>query len=112
MLLFNERHQSTKGIEGIASDHNAVSTRNQVALMLVVNGTVFFFCCSMAGFSIILTIMTTSGNDMLRGQSVIIYEIIFFVISLINSSINPIIYNVTNKTYRKAFHLAFTSQKD
>ena len=80
--------------------------------MLVVNGTVFFFCCSMAGLSIILVIMATSGNDMLEGQSGVIYGLIFYVISLINSSINPIIYNVTIKTYRKAFYLAFTSQKE
>ena len=96
--------------EGIASDHNAVSTRNQVAFMLVVNGTVFFLCCCMAGSYIILMIMAISGNDMPKGQSGIIYGLIFYTIPLINSSINPIIYNVTNKTYRKAFYLAFTRQ--
>ena len=56
-ILRHLHHRATPN--GIAKDQNAISTRNQVALMLVVNGVVFFLCCSMAFVSIIFALMAT-----------------------------------------------------
>ena len=108
-ILRHLHHRATPN--GIAKDQNAISTRNQVALMLVVNGVVFFFCCSMAFVSIIFALMATLGKDTVKSQATFAYQSISNFTFLINSSINPIIYNVTNKNYRRAFYLAFTTRK-
>ena len=97
--------------ETVTSNQNALQTRNQVALMLVVNGAVFFLCCCMTLVYLFLTLMMTLGRNLLKGQANIRYYLFSTFIFLINSSVNPIIYNVTNKDYRRAFYLAFTTRK-
>ena len=108
-ILRHLHHRATP--KGIANEQNAISTRNQVALMLVVNGVVFFLCCSMIFVNISFTLMATLGKGTVQNQAVFTYHLISNFIFLINSSINPIIYNVTNKSYRRAFYLAFTTRK-
>ena len=94
---------------GIANDQNAISTRNQVALMLVANGVVFYLCCCLALVYIIFGLMDTLEKK-IKVQVRFMFQLISIFAFLLNSSINPIIYNVTNKEYRKAFYLAFTKR--
>ena len=108
-ILRHLHHRATP--KGVANEQNAIATRNQVALMLVVNGVVFFLCCSMIFVNISFTLMATLGKGTVQNQAVFTYHLISNFIYLINSSINPIIYNVTNKSYRRAFYLAFTTRK-
>ena len=105
-ILRHLHHRATPN--GIANDQHAVSTRNQVALMLVVNGVVFFLCCSMAFVSIFFGFMDNLDKDTPKGRESFMFQQVSIFIFLLNSSINPMIYNVTNTKYRKAFYLAFT----
>ena len=108
-ILRHLHHRATPS--SIANDQNAVSTRNQVALMLVVNGVVFYFCCCMAFVFIFFELMDTLGKDIPKVKAGSMFQWISMFTLLLNSSINPIIYNVTNKTYRRALYLAFTTRK-
>ena len=94
--------------ETVANNQNALETRNQVAFMLVVNGAVFFFCCCVALVNVIVILIAALST--LKSQAISTFHLFFSIIFLINSSINPIIYNVTNKDYRRAFYLAFTKR--
>ena len=60
-ILRHLHHRATPS--SIANDQNAVSTRNQVALMLVVNGVTFYFCCCMAFVFIFFELMDILGKD-------------------------------------------------
>ena len=108
-ILRHLHHRATPS--SIANDQNAVSTRNQVELMLVVNGVVFYLCCCMAFVSILFALMDTLGKDILKVKARFMFQWISMFTLLLNNSIKPIIYNVTNKTYRRALYLAFTSRK-
>ena len=108
-ILRHLHHRATPS--SIANDKNAVSTRNQVALMLVVNGVVFYLCCCVAFVSIFFALMDTLGKDILKVKARVMFQWISMFTLLLNSSINHIIYNVTNKTFRRALYLAFTTRK-
>ena len=71
----------------------------QVASMLVINGCVFFLCCSSQVLQ--LTVITIV-DDYFAGQKfVIIYTIVVLILG-INASINPTLYAITNTRYRQA----------
>ena len=107
-ILRHLHHRATPN--GIANDQKAISTRNQVALMLIANGVVFYLCCCLALVYIIFGLIDTLEKDKKNVQVRFTFQLISIFAFLLNSSINPIIYNVTNKDYRKAFYQAFTKR--
>ena len=82
-----------------------IQIRNQVARLLIINGTVFFLCqfpsrvMSMEKF---IRVITNTLQP---------HFFTFFVISfgllLINSAVNPFIYGLSSRLYRVAFFQAF-----
>ncbi len=102
------KRQQPSSISSIARSH--------VARMLSINAIVFFLCLSPIQLSNIAEFWNLVNNK-------IFYETFYgpttdFVILwlgrvafLINSTVNPIIYNISNPEYRKAFMKAFALNK-
>ncbi|XP_071787065.1 neuromedin-U receptor 2-like [Asterias amurensis] len=99
---------STVSTESSAQELRRLKIRNQVALMLIVNGVAFFVC--LAPFqllSFILTISQRSGAS-LSAEHFNNAQWVGRILTYINPVLNPFIYNLTNPRYRAAFHEAFT----
>ena len=87
------------------------STRNQVAMMLVATGLVFFLC--LAPFEIISFLQMLSGsvesltfsNNRLLG-----FLQLSRVLMYINSAINSVIYVIASAKYRRAFGQVYTNR--
>ncbi|XP_033631311.1 type-1 angiotensin II receptor A-like [Asterias rubens] len=115
-LIVRRLSQRVDHPHGQQSDNNhqfsdrAVKIRNQVARMLVVNGTLFFLLLSpFEIFSLLL-----SYNHLLReDRKFINYSQkqtglqICRVLSYVNSAINPYVYGMVNSRYRHAFKVTF-----
>ena len=83
--------------------------RNQVARMLILNAVVFFFCLIPYEFyNIAVFIEYTTGSNVITNQTVLlIVRWGGLATTLLNSTINPILYNMTNSRYRNASKKAF-----
>ena len=87
------------------------SRRNSVATMLIANGIVFFIC--LMPFTIV-NVNSLFGwyfgwfewNETLENSLIWVGRVLF----LLNSALNPLIYNATNPRYRLAFKQAFNSR--
>ncbi|XP_072039603.1 thyrotropin-releasing hormone receptor-like [Amphiura filiformis] len=80
--------------------------RDRIARMLIVNGTIFFLL--MAPFQIIMLAKAFTTKDPLVWEKEFgAWMQIFRVLTYLNSMVNPIVFNVTNPRYRKAFQEAF-----
>ena len=76
----------------------------QVAIMVMANGTFFFLCCSI---QIISQTMSILGIQVVNERNYIDWLHLVYLSIAINSSINPLIYFITNQRYRKAFRSVF-----
>ncbi|XP_038054541.1 thyrotropin-releasing hormone receptor-like [Patiria miniata] len=80
-------------------------SRKQIAVMLIATGVIFFLCQAPAQITTLARIITDNPDikplldDGQRG----IVQWVSRVLLFINSAVNPIVYNVTNSKYRKAF---------
>ncbi|XP_071786728.1 thyrotropin-releasing hormone receptor-like [Asterias amurensis] len=87
-----------------------LEVRNQIARMLVINGVIFFVLMApLQTLSLYWFIKRLTGN--LQYSSNKQYEAFLLfchILSYCNSAINPIIYNVANSRYRRAFAEAFS----
>ena len=81
--------------------------RNSVAKMLIVNGIVFFVC--LTPFSIVNVDGLGDYFGWFKLSSTILSPLAWIgrVFFLLNSALNPLIYNATNPRYRLAFKQAF-----
>ena len=77
----------------------------QVGVMLIVNGSVFFFCCAIQTVEQVLDTLAVFGADIKfdDGLGWIIWNTMTILLIGFNSSINPILYFITNKRYRCTF---------
>ncbi|XP_072021074.1 neuromedin-U receptor 2-like [Amphiura filiformis] len=86
----------------------ATRTRNQVARLLIVNGSVFLLC--QAPYRVInihyFTLLAT-GQGLLSLKNYGIIILTSRLLVLLNSCCNPFIYLTTSSFYRKAFREAF-----
>ena len=88
---------------------NDTSQTRQVAVMLITNGTIFFGCNTIMILNVIFYgIFQTNANIYpLNDTQNAIFDSAFHLSFAVNSSINPIVYSVTNKRYRQAFRSIF-----
>ncbi|XP_072021935.1 neuromedin-U receptor 2-like [Amphiura filiformis] len=89
----------------------ATRARNQVARMLIINGSVFLLCQAPYRIISIHYIAILAGHHLLSPN---VYGIILLtsrLLILVNSCCNPFIYYATSSFYRKAFREAFCSFK-
>ena len=86
--------------------------KNQIARMLILNGTVFFLC--LAPFEVVNLyhfFNWWAGFKLFGTEEKSLLLWLGRVAMLLNSAINPILYNVSNERYRKAFAEAFSCSK-
>ncbi|XP_038063421.1 somatostatin receptor type 5-like [Patiria miniata] len=102
-IIMSLNHIVAKGSEFGCKDVNE-RIRNRVTKMLVANGCVFFMC--LFPFELASILSFAGGVDIgaawIHGFQMLLY---------INSTVNPIIYGITNSKYRKAYVLAYTCYK-
>ncbi|XP_022105328.1 somatostatin receptor type 2-like [Acanthaster planci] len=96
---------------GAGSSGNAERVRHQVTRMLLINTSVFFFCNIPSGvLHVIRFSALVSGVSFVFEGTVTTIGHIAIICTLVNSAINPIIYNGSNPHYRQAFLYAFTAR--
>nr|XP_054754136.1 neuropeptides capa receptor-like [Lytechinus pictus] len=99
-------------LHGIINARNQ-RTRNQVVRMLVINGVVFF--CLLSPFQIfsfyrmIEGLVTDTTSNIATRTRQLVWA--FRILSYINPAVNPFIYTLSNKRYRRAFFLAIPCLK-
>ena len=100
------------GTESSSENQQNKSTRNQVARLLIINGSVFFLCQAPYRFvSMHLITRQISGEGFLSEAVYGITILISRGLILLNSCCNPLIYLATSSFYRQAFWDAFFGEK-
>ncbi|XP_022081252.1 thyrotropin-releasing hormone receptor-like [Acanthaster planci] len=104
--------QLNKKIPGLANRRrynqamsNVLRSRRQIAVMLIATGVIFFVCQAPAQVNTLAAMITDHPNVepiLNRGQRGIV-QWVSRALLFINSAVNPIVYNVTNSKYRRAF---------
>ena len=84
----------------------AIRTRNAVTKMLVINGILFFVCLFPFSIANIDSIVNYFGLYPFHTELIFPIGWAGRVLFLLNSAINPVIYNITNPRYRSAFKAA------
>ena len=104
------RREIAGGEVGTEKKASINKARNQVARMLIINAVVFFFCLTpFEIYNIDFFINLITGFHIITNPTV--YLVIGWggrATTLLNSTINPILYNMTNSRYRNASKRAFT----
>ena len=92
---------------------NTIQVRNQVARLLIINGIAFFLChVSYRLVAIHNILRLTMGIGLLKTDHAVGLLVIISRGGLyLNSSINPIIYNLSSSFYYEGFKEAFGSSK-
>ena len=109
ILRLSKRDVGGKGDDKTGLNSQAQKVRNSVARMLVINGIAYFLCLAPYQFynMYFFAIRNCTGDcAVLDTKYVNIIGWIGRVTNVLNSAINPIIYNVTNSRYRQAFYTA------
>ena len=92
---------------------NTDKIRNTVARMLIANGIIFFLCLAPFQFVNLLDFVQDKTGvrvlDQNQNQSLRWFAICLL---LLNSTINPYVYGIANRRYRKAFIKAFSCGKN
>ncbi|XP_038077375.1 neuropeptides capa receptor-like [Patiria miniata] len=86
---------------------HAEKTRRHVARMLLTNTTVFFVCNLPAWIKVVMQMVGYFTESPYPREVIVPLFQVANVMALVNSTVNPIIYNVTNPRYRQAFREAF-----
>ncbi len=94
--------------QNLNSSADTETQLRQVVLMLIVNGIVFFACCFLQISLTAAIIVFVTFTETYKPMYLIIMSLASDTFLCVNSSINPVIYLITNKTYRNAFKLVFT----
>ena len=95
----------------VNSSQSAITNkvRNKIARMIIINAIIFFLSqVPYQIFTVDFVISGITGMHIIKNYSALtIISWTGRVSGLVNSSINPIVYNMTNDRYRKAFTAAF-----
>ena len=109
-IIFALSQRSTSGLDdasNIAQQQRNQRVRNQVARLLIINGTLFFLCQTPFRAASIHNMMVHQGlsglfNASQYGAVLVIGRCLVFI----NSCVNPFAYVMTSSIYREAFMLA------
>ena len=75
----------------------------QASVMVIVNGSIFYFCFAIILVNMSIELMSSFKLEVMNAYQYIILTDINYTFILINASINPLVYFITNKTYQQAF---------
>ncbi len=112
-IIFALTHRPSNDHSQTSSvDDRIIQIRNQVARLLILNGSLFFICQApfrIASIHGMVEQITGIGlfTEVQYGQLLLITRCLV----IINSCINPVVYFCTSPLYRKAFYKAFISCK-
>ena len=97
----------TKRDVGRTNTNNKIKTRNAVIRMVIIN-SIIFFLCSFPYQIINLDSLNKAfvGSYLLTTNQFHLIAWFGRVASLINSAVNPMVYSLTNSSYRRAFFSA------
>ncbi|XP_072039820.1 neuropeptides capa receptor-like [Amphiura filiformis] len=112
VLIIKKVRQQTQITPGNTTNNSRdlrrTKIRNQVTIMLVINGVVFFVCLAPFQITSFTSIITRPiGKYLLTDAQ---YEMLLHVariMTYINSAVNPYVYTISNARYRQAFKDAF-----
>ena len=112
-FIFNIILTLSRRLSSSSSDKRMTQDRNQIARMLIINATIFFIC--LGPFQILnfeFAYIYFVGMDLFAEANLpFILSIVGQATTLLNSSINPIVYSITNERYRRAFKEAVSRSK-
>ena len=80
---------------------------HQASVMVIANGTIFCLCFTVFLFTMIIKFMSVLKLENAKGYEDIILSDVNYTFVLINASINPSVYFITNNSYRHAFKQTF-----
>ncbi len=110
-LIINKLSKSKRLTEenGMVRDNivRAIHTRNAVAKMLIINGVVFFICLTPFSIANIEGIFYYFGDTLFSDDFIDHLGWAGRVLFLLNSALNPLVYNLSNSRYRQAFKEVF-----
>ena len=75
----------------------------QASLMVIANGTIFYLCFTVFLFNMSIQLMLSFELEIINAYENVILTDINYTFVLINASINPLVYFITNSSYRHAF---------
>ena len=75
----------------------------QASVMVIANGTVFYLCFIVFLATMSIRLMLSFNLEITNVYNVVILTHVNYTVVLINASINPLIYFITNNSYRHAF---------
>ncbi len=74
----------------------------QISTMVTANGIVFFLCSAVFNALMAYSVINMFGVRLLTQLQVDAFEHVRYIFILINASVNPLIYFITNPNYRRA----------
>ena len=77
-----------------------------VAVMVIVNGIIFFLFCAINTMDEVIESLNSNVVHIFDTRQILIWNDFVFISILLNASINPLIYTLTNQRYRHAFKKA------
>ena len=92
---------------------NANKNKNQITLILVINGIIFIACTTMYFISFII-VAVGKNNPNTSFQLTPLQEVVWFwmmyLVTFVNSSVHSVVYSIASQQYRKAFIITLTCQ--
>ena len=88
--------------------HGFENQLRQVGVMVIANGTIFFLCCSILFMNQMTTVLAFFEIQIFNESNYNAWLQFVHLTVGVNSSVNPVIYFITNKRYRKAFCSVFS----
>ncbi len=79
---------------------------HQVSIMVIANSVVYFVCISSFALMLASRLFDFVGTNNFTAYQSVVLENITITVMVINSSVNPLIYFITNQSYRKSFKKA------
>ena len=75
----------------------------QASVMVIANGAIFYLCFIVFLATMSVTLMLSFDSGIINAYDVVVLRNVNYTVVLINASINPLIYLITNISYRHAF---------
>ena len=103
IVALNTRHVSVDGSQHQKVKNRQHDVRNQVARLLIINGTVYFLCYMPNRAASLFYILNRYGINVISFHRYQIFVLFSRGLVIMNSSLNPFIYAFSSQFYRQAF---------
>ncbi len=107
LKVLRSRQEITTNEVSRASSTQVNSVRQQVMRMLITNSLIFFLCLTPIELYNVTSLITYIMGYPFPQQVLVLMAWCGRVLIMVNSTINPVVYNMTNNRYRAAFLQVF-----